>query len=575
MSDTEIPQPTKSKTNVGRPRGVGLPKKPKLATGRGSKIANITPAQKRLILLREEAKKHREALAELREKLRPIRKKAAKKEAAARKLETVLTAKHPSTTVVLDSDIKELPKEIVENLHKDANIIFQPNPGPQTEFLAATEKEVFYGGARGGGKSYSLIIDPLRYCNYSNHRALILRRTMPELRDLINHSLKLYDKCFPGAKFRQQEKEWSFPSGARIEFGYAETSVDALRYHGQAYTWIGIDELPHFPTDEVWNLLKGSLRSVDSRIPTYMRATGNPGNIGSLWVYNTFIAPAPPNTRFEVPVDPNDPNSSTITRRFIPAKLADNPYLTQTSDYLNMLKSLPEIKRKQWLEGDWTAFEGSAFPEFNLDVHVCEPFPIPNNWIKYRAADWGYSTPFCVLWIAADYNNNLYVYREFYGKGLTADVFAQKVRFMEQMDNVQFGIMDSSVWSRRGDSGPSIIEVMRQNGVLWRPSDRSPNSRYAGKMEVHRRLALVTNEVGQEQPRLKIFKTCRNLIQTLPLLPTDPNDPEDVDTKSNFDHCYDALRYGVMARMIDPVRRDNLYRQYQQEQWRPASKVGY
>ena len=103
---------------------------------------------------------------------------------------------------------------------QNQEVIFKPNSGPQTQFLAASEREVFYGGARGGGKSYAMLVDPLRYCTKANHRALLVRRTMPELRDLIQKSQLLYSKAFPNAKWREQEKEWRFPSGAKIEFGY-------------------------------------------------------------------------------------------------------------------------------------------------------------------------------------------------------------------------------------------------------------------------------------------------------------------------------------------------------------------
>ncbi|KKL71227.1 hypothetical protein LCGC14_2097070, partial [marine sediment metagenome] len=95
----------------------------------------------------------------------------------------------------------------------DKEILFQPHPGPQTDFLAASEREVFYGGARGGGKSYALLVDPLRFCGEAYHTGLLLRKTMPELRDLIEHSKKLYPKAYPGAKWREQDKEWRFPSG--------------------------------------------------------------------------------------------------------------------------------------------------------------------------------------------------------------------------------------------------------------------------------------------------------------------------------------------------------------------------
>src|SRR5229473_1277932 len=336
-----------------------------------TKLPKLTPKELRLVLLREQTKT----------------KKAELK--AAQKLENALTNPNKSSNIVTDNTLKTLPAQVKDDiLDEDVNIVFRPNPGPQTEFLAADEKEVFYGGARGGGKSYSLLVDPLRYCDKQSARGLLLRRTMPELRDLINHSRTLYPKAFPGAKWKEMEKEWTFPSAARIEFGYAENVQDALRYQGQAYTYIGVDELPQYPTDEVWTLLKGSLRSVDTSIPTFMRATGNPGNIGSLWVKQMFVDPAIPGTPFSVPVDPHDPNSERITRKFVQAKLSDNPYLTQTSEYKNMLLSLPEIKRRQWLQGDWSAFEGAAFSEFDYELHVVEPFQIPDNWVKFRSCDW-------------------------------------------------------------------------------------------------------------------------------------------------------------------------------------------
>jgi hypothetical protein len=456
--------------------------------------------------------------------------------------------------------------------YAEENVIFSPNPGPQTDFLAASEREVFYGGARGGGKSYSLLVDPLRYCSNGNHSGLILRRTMPELRDLIMHSNRLYPKAYPGAKWREQEKEWRFPSGAKIEFGYAENRQDALRYQGRAYNWIGIDELPQFPDEGILNDLRGSLRSVDLSLPEFIRATGNPGNVGSAWVKELFINPAPANTRFAAAVD-TPKGKREITRRYIPAKLADNPYLTQSDSYLIMLSSLPEIQRRQWLDGDWDIWDGAAFPEFRKDVHVVQPFPIPKSWVKFRAADWGYSSPACVLWFAIDWDNNLYVYRELYVKQMTADKFAQRIRELEKDDgNIQFGVLDSSVWSKRGDVGPSIVETMMHEGVRWRPSDRSSNSRHAGKQEVHRRLALIPE---LDKPTIFFFPNCKNIIRDLPTLPLDDNDPEDVDTKAN-DHSYDALRYGVMSRAVNPRQSGWINRMVESEQYQPSDdQFGY
>jgi hypothetical protein len=461
------------------------------------------------------------------------------------KLLTINKALDGKDTQLLTEDIIDsAPKTIQEHV-KSQDVIFKPNGGPQTEFLAASEREVFYGGARGGGKSYAMLVDPLRYCSKAHHRALLIRRTMPELRDLISKSQLLYSKAYPGAKWREQEKEWRFPSGAKIEFGYAENMTDVLRYQGQSYTWIGIDELPQYPSPDIYNFLRSSLRSVDKDIPVYLRATGNPGNIGSQWVKEMFVDPAEPNSAFEIKID-TPVGVKTITRRFIPAKLQDNPYLMQTDDYYAMLASLPDTQRKQFLDGDWDAYEDSAFPEFSRSVHVVEPFEIPKGWYRFRAADWGYSSPACVLWFAVDYNNNLWVYRELYTSKITADVFARKVIELESGEYIQYGVLDSSTWAKRGDVGPSIAETMIQQGCRWRQSDRSPKSRISGKLEIHKRLSM-----NGKEPGLRVFNNCRNLIRTITTLPVDNKNPEDVDTNAE-DHAYDALRYGCMSRPMHP-----------------------
>ena len=186
---------------------------------------------------------------------------------------------------------------------------------------------------------------------------------------------------------REQEKEWRFPSGARIEFGYADNMTDALRYQGQSYTWIGIDELPQYPPPVIFNFLRSSLRSVDPTIPVYLRATGNPGNVGSLWVKEMFVDPSEPNKAFDVHID-TIAGKKSITRRFIPAKLQDNPYLMQTDDYMIMLSSLPEVQRKQFLDGDWEShdhgrlFQSKRFPASLIAV-LGFYFPLTNRTTPY------------------------------------------------------------------------------------------------------------------------------------------------------------------------------------------------
>ena len=518
------------------------------------------PKPKKLKTVRQKAKQSaKEALARSRKKvaaaeqvLRSAKKHADNVKTKFKTIDKTLDGKEQQ--LITQDVIDSAPKNVQDHIGSQ-KIIFKPNVGPQTDFLAAPEREVFYGGARGGGKSYAMLIDPLRYCHKAGHRALLLRRTMPELRDIINHSQRLYSQAFPGAKWREQEKEWRFPSGAKIEFGYAENMTDVLRYQGQSYTWIGIDELPQYPSPDIYNFLRSSLRSVDPSIPVYLRATGNPGNVGSQWVREMFVNPAVPNTTFDIRID-TPVGTKIITRRFIPAKLQDNPYLMQTDDYYAMLASLPEIQKKQFLDGDWDAFEDSAFPEFKKDIHIVEPFEIPKGWQRFRAADWGYSSPACCLWFAIDYDNNLWIYRELYTKKITADIFAQKVLELEQGEYIRYGVLDASTWAKRGDVGPSIAETMIQQGCRWRPSDRTPKSRINGKLEIHKRFKF-TDDKGKE-PGLRFFSTCRNLIRTLPLLPLDDNNIEDINTHTE-DHAYDALRYGCMSRPMHTSYANKLY----------------
>jgi hypothetical protein len=534
-------------------------------------LNEIAPPKPKRIVQQKAKKSVKQILARSRKKVakaeQSLRSAKRSAENVKNKLLTINKALNGKDTQLITEDvIEDAPQKVQEHINEQ-NVVFKPNSGPQTQFLAASEREVFYGGARGGDKSYAMLVDPLRYCSRTHHRALLIRRTMPELRDLITHSQRLYSRAFPGAKWREQEKEWRFPSGAKIEFGYAENMTDVLRYQGQSYTWIGIDELPQYPSPDIYNFLRSSLRSVDPEIPVFMRATGNPGNVGSGWVREMFVDPSEPNKCFIININTPVGNKS-ITRRFIPAKLQDNPYLMQTDDYYAMLASLPEIQRRQFLDGDWDAFDNSAFPEFKKTTHVVEPFEIPKGWYKFRAADWGYSSPACVLWFAVDYDNNLWIYRELYTSKVTADIFAQKVLQLEKGEYIGYGILDSSTWAKRGDVGPSIAETMIKVGCRWRQSDRSPKSRINGKLEVHKRLA-----IKDKDPGIRVLSNCRNLIRTLGSLPIDNNNPEDVDTKAE-DHAYDALRYGCMSRPMHPGHLNRL--KEQTEEYLPSdNKFGY
>ncbi len=442
------------------------------------------------------------------------------------------------------------------DIEEHANVLFKPNPGPQTDFLAAAEREVLYGGSAGGGKSYAMLADPLRYMGHPAFSGLLLRHTTEELRELVFKSQELYPKIWPGIKWSERKMQWTAPSGARLWMSYLDRDDDVLRYQGLAFSWIGFDELTQWASPYAWNYMRSRLRSTAPDLPIYMRATTNPGGRGHHWVKKTFIDPAPYNRAYDAtdtetgevlryPAGHSKAGKSLFKRRFIPARLSDNPYLAESGDYEAMLLSMPEQQRRQLLEGDWDIKEGAAFTEFDRSIHVVEPFDIPHNWVKFRACDYGYGSYTGVIWFAVAPNEQLVVYRELYVSKVLASDLADIILEAEAGDGtIKYGVLDSSLWHKRGDTGPSLAEQMIQRGCRWRPSDRSKGSRVAGKNEIHRRLQV---DEFTEEPRLVFFNNCTNIVAQLPSIPLDKKNPEDIDTHSE-DHLYDALRYGIMSR---------------------------
>ena len=506
------------KKKPGRPTGTTL--KNKLITDKDAKLST-----KRAVKNKEKSiQKLEQALYNKRKSLTKQKQLLTEVESSSDKSEKVFT----------DTEINELPITAKEHILQNSNVIFHANEGPQTNFLAAGEKDVLYGGAAGGGKSFAMIVDPLRNCHKKAHRALILRRSMPELREMIDKSRELYPQAFPGAKFREVEKLWNFPSGAKVEFGFLERDADVYRYQGQAYSWIGFDEITHLPTEFSWNYLASRLRTTDPTIQTYLRCTANPGGVGSHWVKNRYILPAEHNSSFL--------GNDGLTRKFIPAKLEDNPYLAEDGVYEQMLKSLPPIQRRQLLEGNWDVAEGAAFVEFDPQDHIITPFQLPVQWERVKGIDYGYASESCCLWGTMDANDGtLIIYRELYRKGLTGEELGSIITSMELEDPFSVsGVLDTAAWARTGTTGPTVGESLVRAGHKLRPADKN---RVQGKIQIHEFLKVRENG----RAKLQIFNTCPNLIRELQSIPLSKTNPEDVDTHAS-DHAYDALRYMIMSR---------------------------
>lgn len=497
----------------------------------------------------------RKAQKEREEKKKPKKQKITN-ENAVEKMEVLKEVKKIADNkrnIIESAEVHQELEDYYPEILENKEIGWKPFEGPQTDFLEADEFEVLFSGGRAPGKSDALMMDALRYCEFKEFRGLVIRKAMKELRDLIKRAKELYPLCYPGTKWKEQEKLFVFPSGATVEFGYCDHEDDVEQYKGQEYSWLGIDELTEIPKEETYERLIASVRKKGAGFKTYVRATTNPNGAGKQWVKKRFVDRGPSNTTITLETHiPELDQTIKTTRKWIHGTVFDNPKIVaQNPEYVAMLKNIDNATlRAQWLEGDWDSSDGLAFDEFNRKVHVINPFPIPGDWYRFRACDWGYRTKAVCLWFAIDPDGKIYVYREFTAGGDTprgpmyAKDFGDEIRRIEDEagERIRYGILDASAWSQRGEDAPSPAEDMQ--GIVWRPSDRTKHSRITGKQQVHKYLQ-VDKTTGE--PGVFFFSNCVDLISSISALPIDKNNPEDVDTDVD-DHAYDALRYGLMSR---------------------------
>lgn len=400
-------------------------------------------------------------------------------------------------------------------------------------------------------------MEALRFIDHSRYQGLLLRRTYPQLQEIIDRCYEYYP--YVGGIYRSTEHRWYFPSGAKIVLGHMQHENDKYNYQGKQYQYIGFDELTQFTESQYLYLFSRS-RKGKSEVPVRIRAASNPGGIGHQFVKQRFIDAAKPGETY---IDPK----TGLSRIFIPGRLTDNPtLLNKDPEYINRLMALPEIERKRLLEGIWDIFEGQAFPELSMRVHGCEPFPIPPDWEKFIALDWGYSRPFSIGWYAVDFDGILYRYREWYGckegehnSGLriTAVDVARGILDREK-EKIRYRVADPACWNQqiRKDKtlGPSITDDMAKEGLQFIKAD---NNRLLGKLQVHERFKVVeeTDKDGvvvQERPQVVVFNNCTHFWRTMQLLGLDPKNSEDVETDRQEDHVYDEFRYACMSRPIVP-----------------------
>ena len=439
----------------------------------------------------------------------------------------------------------------------------------QYAFLSSDKKHVGFGGARGGGKSWSVRTKAkILAATYPGIKLLIVRRTFPEL--VNNHINQLRDELHGLARYNKTEKVFTFPNGSTIKFGYCNNDKDLDQYQGAEYDVIFLDEATQL--QEMWiKKITACVRGVNA-FPKRIYYTCNPGGASHGYFKRLFI-----DHSYEDGEDPEE-------YAFIQALVTDNKALMASQpDYIKQLEALPPKLKEAWLHGRWDIFEGQFFEDFRTTpdiekctaagitpeqalqqhrwTHVIEPFDLNTGdrrgWNIMRSYDFGYNKPFSLGYWAVDYDGVLYRIMEMYGCTQTPDEgvkwspdeqFRRISEFERQHPwlkgrKIVDSVADPAIWD--SSRGESIADTAAKYGIYFTPGD---NQRIPGWMQVHYRLQFDQNGYA----RMYVFNNCRAFIRTMPLMMYSETHPEDLDTKLE-DHCPDEVRYMCMSRPISPI----------------------
>lgn len=439
--------------------------------------------------------------------------------------------------------------------HAKRYSIGSPN-ARQLAFFAAQTRYIAYGGARGGGKSWAVRKKAaLLALRYPQSRILIVRRTLPELRE--NHTRPLTTDLNGIAVYRDTDKTFTFPNGSIIRLGFCANESDVLQYQGQEYDFIFIDEATQL-TEYQYMWISSCCRGANG-IPKRIYLTCNPGGVGHAWVKRLFI-----DRDYRQGENPAD-------YTFIPAKASDNGALRKNDPgYLAWLDSLPDGQRQAWRDGDWDAFLGQYFSEFRREIHVCTPFPIPPAWRRYVSMDYGLDMC-AVLWTAVAPDGRAYVYKEIHQSDLTVSAAAAEILRVNGGDEIYEFLAPPDLWSRQRETGRTTAEIFEEAGICL---TKTSNNRVAGWLAVKEWLKIVPSETGEPTARLKIFASCTHLAKHLPLLLYDEKNPSDCATEPHIiTHAPDALR-GFCVYRTGAAAAEQRQTRYQFQAEHPADAAG-
>lgn len=403
----------------------------------------------------------------------------------------------------------------------------------QQAFIDSQAFETLFGGAAGGGKSYGQLVDGLLYAlKYPKSKQIIFRSTFADLeKSLIRTSMDLYPLSI--ADYNSSKHTWKFKNGSIVDFGYIQYEKDVYQYQSAEYDVIRFDELTHF-TEFMYTYMISRCRGANP-YPKCIKSSTNPGGVGHNWVKERFIDIGAPNVIHTCKLETGE----TTTRIFIPSLVQDNKFmLTYDPDYIKRLDALPEKERRALKYGDWDIFDGQFFTEFKRDIHVIEPFEIPKDWYIYFVMDYGLDK-LAGYWIAVDYNNNAYVFREVYESNLLVSQARDKIKEMTN-EPIYLYLAPPDLWNRHKETGKSTADIFEEGDITLYKTN---NDRIQGWLQMKEWLKPYKDEQGCMTARLKIFSTCKNLIRCLPQVQHDEKRVGDIANEPHeLTHSVDAIR---------------------------------